>query len=88
MTKPRPQPLAAKAGERVSLRAINRVSKLTRGRTSLGHTVEPKSPEPGGQWICIDCGELPQNNMSAWQHADAHPKHRLAWLIAGRIEEP
>lgn len=87
MTKPHAQPLAAKAGERVSLQAINKLKKLTRF-DDYTPIVQPKSEGPNGQWICIDCGELPPNNMSAWWHADSHPKHRLAWLTAGRIEEP
>lgn len=87
MKTERAKPVAAKAGERTSLRAVNRLRKLAH-YMEIDPIVQPKGDELGGQWFCIDCGELPPNNFSAWGHVDDKPKHRLAWLTAGRIEEP
>lgn len=53
-------------------------------------SVMPKSDGNDGQWFCIDCGELPQNNWQASSHESEKPKHRLAFrnFSSGDIEEP
>lgn len=77
----------AKAGDKLSKKANDRLFKQF--KIVLGD-VEPKSSGNSGQWLCIDCGELPQNNMMAWAHSDQHPKHRFAWrnFDSGKLEEP
>lgn len=86
---------AAKAGDVISADARRRLAKLLGGPRRLAISaiqiaVAPKSAGTNGQWICIDCGELPQNNMQAWGHMDERPGHRLAWrnFESGKIEEP
>lgn len=52
--------------------------------------VQPKAPGTKGQWVCITCGDLPQNNWQANTHEEEHPKHKLAWrnFESGKVEEP
>lgn len=78
----------AKAGDVVTAKALKALARA--GGHAVETIVRPKTEGNAGQWFCIDCGELPQNNMGAWGHAEAHPKHRFAWrnFKSGELEEP
>lgn len=81
----------AKAGDKISDKARKAYARAI-GNAPLhivDTVVQPKTTGQGGQWFCIDCGELPQNNFSANTHEREKPKHRLAWRsVANNIEEP
>jgi len=85
----------AKAGDRLSAKAIKRLEK-TNARiggfvAQWGDTVQPYNPEHrDGRWLCIDCGERPQNNMGAHSHAEKPGAHRFAWMSSDsmQIEAP
>ena len=93
---------SAKAGDKISAKASAKLRKsdphghffpgvsgrMPEAEAKEWCTVAPKSTGDHGQWVCIDCGELPQNNMMAQSHASSH---RVAWRNAdndGRLEEP
>jgi hypothetical protein len=89
-----PRKVAAK-GDTLSARAGAKLRKVLSAPlfehyfgTPAKCRVAPKSDDGAvGQWICIDCGELPENNFAM----HSHPKsHRIAWLnrTAMRVEVP
>jgi hypothetical protein len=89
--------MEAKAGDEVSKKALGKLVARLRGPSpAVNRVVQPKTETEGGQWFCIDCGELPQNNMEAHSHAGdskyaSHPGHRLGWLRIGdpcTVEQP
>lgn len=80
----------AKTGEEISPRAASKLRKTThffeRILTSKeACTIAPKSESQNGQWVCVDCGEVFQNNMQAHGHTSSH---RRAWWTGERFEEP
>jgi len=78
----------AKAGDMVTEKALKAL--VTLGMRGAPKVECAKSAGQAGQWLCIDCGETPQNNMGAWSHAEEHPKHRFGWrnFESGNLEEP
>jgi hypothetical protein len=86
--------ITAKAGDKITERARRALRRrLGGGRMPLEaiqDEVVAKSAGDRGQWFCIDCGELPRNNLEAHSHQEESPKHRLAWrdFTSGKIEEP
>lgn len=84
--------MKAKAGDTIETKARERMARA-QGQRPLDHmptVVEPKTEGDAGQWFCITCGELPQNQMQAGSHETEHPKHKLAWrsFASGNIEAP
>lgn len=76
--------LSARAGAKLR-RTLNADVFRARFGTRELCTVRPKGEGQDGQWICIDCGELPANNLQV----HGHPRsHRIAWLTPGGIEVP
>lgn len=79
--------ITAKAGAKLRRTFNDAVFRCFFG-TDEKCTVREKSAGDNGQFICIDCGDLPQNNMMA----QSHPKsHRIAWRNFdrdGRLEVP
>lgn len=77
----------AKAGDKITAKA-RKVLEQRLGYTP--ETVQPKAEGAQGQWFCITCGDLPQNNFQAQTHRDECPKHKLAWrnFESGQVEEP
>ncbi len=80
----------AKAGEVVSPKAAAKLRKRHRFfehvlSTKEGCTIYPDSKQSGGQWVCVDCGEIFMNNLGAQGHAKSH---RRAWWTGERFEEP
>lgn len=57
----------AKAGDKLSAKAGANLRKQSdfwsRLLTEAVCTVAPKSDAKDGRWVCIDCGEMFQNNM-------------------------
>lgn len=85
--------MEAKAGDKITEKARKRLAMCMGGNypiDAIPTAVEPKGAGQAGQWFCITCGDLPQNNMSAQIHADDHRTHRLAWrsFDSGKIEAP
>lgn len=82
-------PRTAKAGEELAAKAVKRLTGTFPHMRDLlvgdGLRVQPKSDAKSGQWGCVDCGEMLQNNMSAQGH---NAKHRLAWWVGLHFEEP
>lgn len=79
----------AKSGDMISAKAGAKLRKRFRGLFDSREAclVHPKSEGDGGQWLCIDCGEVFANNLEA----SSHPKsHRLAWrsFTSGKLEVP
>jgi hypothetical protein len=92
-TKKERQPATAKAGEKLTPRAVSHMKAswprmfaelLT---TDEACTIQPKSEALRGQWFCADCGKAFQNNMGAWSHSVTH---RRVWWASDfqRFEEP
>ena len=82
----------AKEGDVLSARAGAKLRKSlpaalfqARFGTREKCTVRAKGAGQQGQWICVDCGELPENNMQVHGHAKSH---RIAWLGPEGIEVP
>ena len=82
----------AKVGDKLSRKALTVLSK--RG-LPYSNVVGDKTAGQQGQWFCIDCGELPMNNMQAQSHAGSekfasNPDHRMAWrnFESGKLEAP
>lgn len=81
----------AEPNERISPKARQRLAALQRiPLASVQETVESKSSGDRGQWLCITCGALPQNQLEAGSHERKYPRHRFAWrsFVSGRIEAP
>jgi hypothetical protein len=82
----------AKAGEKISAKAMAKLRKLAPRvfgtlTTKESVTVQPKNPAvQHGQWICADCGEVFQNNMGAHWHEPE--SHRRVWWTGEHFEEP
>lgn len=82
----------AKLGDKCSRKAL---SVLTKRGLNYDGEVHEKTDGSQGQWFCIDCGELPMNNMQAQSHAGSEkfaefPKHRMAWrnFESSKLEVP
>lgn len=76
--------MLAKAGDTFSKKARDKLVSFER-MIDLDAPVHPRADGQRGQWICIDCGDLPRNNWDA----SSHPKkHRLAWrnFVSGNVE--
>ena len=86
--------MEAKVGDVMTEKAARRGARCTHPHnpfaTVADRTVVAKiAGSTQGRWICIDCGELPVNNLEANCHEAEKPKHRLAWRgHTGRLEEP
>lgn len=89
MTKTTPMKVA-KAGDELTGRATMKLRSSAEFwrrvlSTKEGITVAPKSDTQGGQWVCVDCGEAFQNNMTAHSHVKSP---RRAWWTGDRFEAP
>lgn len=75
----------ATAGHPLGKKAIERLNRT--GIRNIPATVQPKpeNAHAGGQWVCADCGEAIQNNMTAASH---NRRHKLAWWTGEHLEEP
>jgi len=85
--------MQAKVGDKIEPAARKRLAKAMGGRLTaedMPTEVSPKTDGSQGQWFCVTCGELPQNNMQCWGHQDDKPMHKMAWRShdSGKIEEP
>lgn len=82
----------AKAGDIITEKAREKLAAAMGGNVPIvciPDRVVAKTDSKEGQWFCITCGALPQNNMQASTHESEHPSHRLGWRGAtGDIEEP
>lgn len=81
----------AETDEAIAPKARKRLASLLRmPLDAIQKTVGPKTPGDTGQWLCITCGALPQNQIEAGSHERQNPKHRFAWrsFTSGRIEAP
>jgi N-acetylglutamate synthase/N-acetylornithine aminotransferase len=78
--------LYAKAGEPIAKKARKELARILRNEDVPTH-VQTKSGTASGQHFCCDCGEPMANNMQAYTHSLAHPKHRLAWWTGSNVEE-
>jgi hypothetical protein len=64
----------AKAGDTFTAQAI---AHLERCGLRSPHTIKPKAPGSAGQWVCIDCGYLCQNQIDAHNHAELHNRKQV-----------
>ena len=79
--------MLAKSGDKMTAKAGAALCRAGLRLTEELTVVQPKAPGEKGQWVCIDCGALPENNMQAHSHTKSH---RLAWrsFDSGNIEAP
>lgn len=80
---------------RITEKARKRLCEAMGANFPLEHIpqkVEPKGDGKAGQWFCITCGDLPQNNLMASAHVGTTwgKRHKLAWrsFDSGKIEAP
>ena len=80
----------AKAGDELTAKAAAKLRKKHRMMAEVLTTkescvVQTKTKAKDGQWICITCGDVFDNNMQAHGHPVSH---KLAWWTNLHFEEP
>lgn len=85
----------AKVGDELTSIALVKLMRISNGVTThkffatrASRAVYARSDGEAGQWLCIDCGELPLSKADAVRHSLSRQTHRLAWrnFVADRLE--